>query len=650
MADLKIWVENNMFNFQQTGNKQPYGRADIEARYTNTTVSFFHKQKKYLKEFDSSQSDFLFSEIQDQAGTPVGATIDLIQTYLSDKIGNFKIPGGAGGTIPVGADGDLQYKDGANLGGTSNVNYNSGTNTLSVPAKSIFSNNTAGTPYITEDFESGDLTGFTTDGNAVWTVDTVDADQGTYSARSGVITGNQSSNLHYTATATATVNAIRFRYRVSSEPVSDFLNFYVDNVLVAAYSGEVPWTTAVIPITAGLHAFKWEYKKDPNTNTGSDLARIDLIQLEESVNGFENSAISLFTNTVTFDGITYFNNPVAGLLETISDITVNGHRIGLGGGNNQTNLVVGGEGSGSLLSGAVGQNVLLGYIAAPLITTGDQNVFVGVNASDTLVGGNLNTFIGTNTGRGIVNGNYNTIVGGKAYNPALSDQSNLVLLHDGQNNIAFQRNASNEHTLPLQTIATITSGGAKSIATQEYVSSVQYAHPNHTGEVTSAGDGAQTLSSTSVTNKTTVTSVIGDFVLISDTSDSGNLKKVNASDFLPDPDTVLKNVVNIFTKQQYFLTQTLTDTANISWDLDNNQVAVVTLTANRILANPTNMKDGGTYILRIIQGGAGSFTISFGNAYVSKNDSTTPFTQTLSTAAGSFTTIAFTSDGTKMIS
>jgi hypothetical protein len=54
--------------------------------------------------------------------------------------------------------------------------------------------------------------------------------------------------------------------------------------------------------------------------------------------------------------------------------------------------------------------------------------------------------------------------------------------------------------------------------------------PTHTGEVT--GDTVLTVDKTAITNKTTVTGVSGDFVLISDTSDAGNLKKVDVVDFL----------------------------------------------------------------------------------------------------------------------
>jgi hypothetical protein len=53
---------------------------------------------------------------------------------------------------------------------------------------------------------------------------------------------------------------------------------------------------------------------------------------------------------------------------------------------------------------------------------------------------------------------------------------------------------------------------------------------NHTGEVT--GSTSLTVDKTAITNKATVTPASGDFVLISNTSDSGNLKKVDASNFL----------------------------------------------------------------------------------------------------------------------
>lgn len=52
-----------------------------------------------------------------------------------------------------------------------------------------------------------------------------------------------------------------------------------------------------------------------------------------------------------------------------------------------------------------------------------------------------------------------------------------------------------------------------------------YTHPNHTGEVTSIGDGATALDNTAISNKTDVPCADNDYVLIGDTSDTNNLKK-----------------------------------------------------------------------------------------------------------------------------
>ena len=59
-----------------------------------------------------------------------------------------------------------------------------------------------------------------------------------------------------------------------------------------------------------------------------------------------------------------------------------------------------------------------------------------------------------------------------------------------------------------------------------------YSHPNHSGEVTSTGDGATLVDKTAITNKSAVVAEAGDYVLATDGSDSDNLKRINVSDFL----------------------------------------------------------------------------------------------------------------------
>lgn len=99
-----------------------------------------------------------------------------------------------------------------------------------------------------------------------------------------------------------------------------------------------------------------------------------------------------------------------------------------------------------------------------------------------------------------------------------------------------------------------------------------------------------------------------------------------------------------YTAAVNFNATTLTDGANIAWDLNNNQVTSVTLAGNRTLDNPTNMKDGGTYILRVVQDGVGSRTLSFGTAYKFPSG-TAP---TLSTGTNAVDILTFVSDGTNM--
>lgn len=56
--------------------------------------------------------------------------------------------------------------------------------------------------------------------------------------------------------------------------------------------------------------------------------------------------------------------------------------------------------------------------------------------------------------------------------------------------------------------------------------------------------------------------------------------------------------------------QTLTDAATITWDYSLGFNAQVTLTATRILDAPTNIENGDYGTLKIIQGGAGGYSLT----------------------------------------
>lgn len=96
--------------------------------------------------------------------------------------------------------------------------------------------------------------------------------------------------------------------------------------------------------------------------------------------------------------------------------------------------------------------------------------------------------------------------------------------------------------------------------------------------------------------------------------------------------------------RRFFSTQTLVDAATINWDVRAGVVAKVTLGGNRTLVAPTGLADGGTYILRVIQDGTGSRTLSY-NAVFKWSRAVPP---TLTTTANGIDIITFVSDGTYM--
>lgn len=99
-----------------------------------------------------------------------------------------------------------------------------------------------------------------------------------------------------------------------------------------------------------------------------------------------------------------------------------------------------------------------------------------------------------------------------------------------------------------------------------------------------------------------------------------------------------------YTKQQNFLTATLVDAANIDWNLDNAQVARVTLGGDRTMNAPTNLVDGGTYVLMVKQDAIGGRTLAW-NALFAWPSGATPV---LSTSPNALDIFTFVCDGSKM--
>jgi RHS repeat-associated protein len=83
---------------------------------------------------------------------------------------------------------------------------------------------------------------------------------------------------------------ITFWWKVSSEANSDYLEFYVDDVLKDAISGEVNWQQKSYTInTSGTHTLKWRYAKDDDEySEGDDCGWVDQVQWSGQVPQPEN--------------------------------------------------------------------------------------------------------------------------------------------------------------------------------------------------------------------------------------------------------------------------------------------------------------------------------------------------------------------------
>jgi hypothetical protein len=122
-----------------------------------------------------------------------------------------------------------------------------------------------------EDFEAGftkfpwSTSGSTT--SLAWIITDQSGHTGTYNGTHAAETPNLANDQTSYLETTQVVppgGVISFWYKVSSEPDSDFLKFYIDGVNVegASWSGELDWAWVSYPVTEGTRTFRWEYSKN----------------------------------------------------------------------------------------------------------------------------------------------------------------------------------------------------------------------------------------------------------------------------------------------------------------------------------------------------------------------------------------------------
>jgi subtilisin family serine protease len=200
------------------------------------------------------------------------ATISSMSSYITLNTTQYSIP-----SLPASGSVDaifnLTVSAAAPIGTLADFNFNMVSGVYS-NQKSVY----LPLGLILEDWETGNFASYpwTFGGNAPWTITSVDPYEGVYSAKSGVITHNQTTDL-IVQLHVASADNISFFRRVSSEANFDYLRFFIDGVQQAQWAGEVAWSQVSFPVSAGLRTFTWRYYKDGSVSSGSDCSWVDYI-------------------------------------------------------------------------------------------------------------------------------------------------------------------------------------------------------------------------------------------------------------------------------------------------------------------------------------------------------------------------------------
>lgn len=129
-----------------------------------------------------------------------------------------------------------------------------------------------------ENWETGDFSRFAWSSTSQfpWQVSTESPYEGTFCIRSGTINNDETSNFKLTYNVLAP-DSISFFRKVSSEENADYLQFFIDDILIDQWAGMFDWERFSYPVATGLHSFKWVYAKNYDEFKGMDRAWVDYI-------------------------------------------------------------------------------------------------------------------------------------------------------------------------------------------------------------------------------------------------------------------------------------------------------------------------------------------------------------------------------------
>ena len=206
-----------------------------------------------------------------------------------------------------------------------------------------------------------------------------------------------------------------------------------------------------------------------NTSGYFNLA-IGNYSMSKHISGNRNIGIGAYALQ---DNTTGFHNIAIGVTSLLSNTSGNYNTVmGSGAmyyGSSSNNTVYGFAAMQNNTTG--GNNIAIGWQAGGSISTGTDNVILGYqfNVSAGLTTGSNNIFLG-NTLNGITTGSGNVTIGKPT--GLTSSSSNTITIADGVGNVAFSKTTIGQIITPNLTNALITSAGAKSLITKEYLDSV----------------------------------------------------------------------------------------------------------------------------------------------------------------------------------
>lgn len=166
-----------------------------------------------------------------------------------------------------------------------------------------------------ENFETGNFQLYPWDlstGDSDWIIDSVNAYNGQYCARSGAVSLGGKSIIELNLNVLADGYISFYKKTSYMSGFGNYLVFKIDSVLQGYWFGNIDWSREVFPVKAGVHNFKWEYEKFYRTIDTTDWVWIDYIAFPSIT---EVSAIDEIS--INQENVSIFPNPSTGLFNIV---------------------------------------------------------------------------------------------------------------------------------------------------------------------------------------------------------------------------------------------------------------------------------------------------------------------------------------------